>query len=186
MRKILHPVFLALFALIAISCDNEPLEGDFVDSSGGSDTSTTSGSFEAIVDGNSFVAVGAIAITLYNEDMVQTSINGANLSGNSIGIQFSAADTGTYVISQPEDFDNPGDGYALYGELATQSMPYVTTVDAPGTLEITKYDTDNLLISGTFSFQAEREIENEDGTTSVELISITEGKFTDIELQIQD
>ena len=87
MKKILYPIFLALFTLMAVSCDNEPLEGEFGDPNGGGSgggNQTPGGNFTATIDGNSFVADGALAITMYNGDIVQTSISGANVSGNSI------------------------------------------------------------------------------------------------------
>ena len=185
MKKILYPVFFTLFALIASSCDNEPLEGEFGDLDGGNGGGSNGGSFVATIDGNSFVADGAIAMTLNSGDMVQTTISGTNLSGNSISIQILSSGTGTYELSNPVDFDNPGDGTGMYAQLSSQSFPFVTTMNSTGTVEITEYDTDNLVVSGTFSFEAEREVENEDGSTDVETVSITEGEFTNIQLQIQ-
>ena len=55
MKKILYPIFLALFTLMAVSCDNEPLEGEFGDPNGPGGGSS-GGSFVATVDGISFVA----------------------------------------------------------------------------------------------------------------------------------
>ena len=188
MKKILYPIFLALFTLMAVSCDNEPLEGEFGDPNGGGSgggNQTPGGNFTATIDGNSFVADGALAITMYNGDIVQTSISGANVSGNSISLQIEAEGTGSYVLSNPVDFDNPGDGTAMYAQLGTEGFPYTTTVNSTGTLEITEWDTQNMIVSGTFSFEAEREVDNEDGSVTVETVNITEGEFSNVPLQIE-
>ncbi|HIB37440.1 DUF6252 family protein [Mesonia sp.] len=188
MKKILYPIFLALFTLMAVSCDNEPLEGDFADpNAGGSGggSGTPGGNFTATIDGNSFVADGALAITQSTGNGVQTGITGVNLSGNSIAIQLLDEGVGSYVLSNLVDFDNPGDGTAMYAQLGTEGPPYTTNMNSTGTLEITEWDTQNMVISGTFSFQAEREIDNEDGSVTVETVEVTEGEFSNVPLQLE-
>ncbi|MBW2961322.1 DUF6252 family protein [Mesonia aestuariivivens] len=187
MKRILTPVFLTLFALLIVSCDDEPLDEALQDANGdaGSGEVTPGGNFTATIDGNSFVADGAIAITLYNGEIVQTSISGSNISGNSISLQISDEGVGSYTLSDPIDSDNPGDGFAMYAQLSTESFPYVTNINSTGTLEITEWDTQNLMVSGTFSFEAEREVENEDGSVTVETVNITDGEFSNVPLQMQ-
>ncbi len=180
MKKILYPIFLALFTIMAFSCDNEPLEGEFGDPNG---SGSGGGSFVATIDGNSFVADAPFAVGGQSNGISQLAINGINLSGNSIVIHIFSTGTGTYELSEVEDF-NDHNGYGTYIQPSSQSFPYRTNTNSTGTLQITDYDTENLVVSGTFAFQAEREVENEDGSIDIETVSITEGEFTDVPLQI--
>ena len=161
MKKILYPIFLALFTLMAVSCDNEPLEGEFGDPNGPGGGSS-GGSFVATVDGSSFVADQAQAASAFET----TTIMGARATGESISFVFSGTGTGT--------FDLGATNLATY-VAAGSTNPYGST---EGSITISEFT--NTSISGTFSFTAERVVTGEDGTEETQTVQITEGSFTNI------
>lgn len=165
MKKILYPVFFTLFALIASSCDNEPLEGEFGDLNGGNGGGSNGGSFVATIDGNSFIADQAQAVFAAGT----TLIKGTAASGESISITFSGSETGTYDL-------NTSTFASYFGSGSTN--PYTTNASANGSLSISEV-TDSS-ISGTFSFKAQRIVTGEDGTEETQIVEVTEGSFTNI------
>jgi len=176
-----RPLILLLAIVSFVSCDNEPLEGEFEATIPSNPNNDSNYTFKAVIDGEEFIADGALAITLINGELVQTSISGTSIDGTSISVAYIDNTTGTFELSDPSE----GDGYAMYSILNGQEAPYSTMPsNSTGSLEVKDYDEDGLLVSGTFSFQAEREVELEDGSTEIEIVSITEGEFEDVPLTI--
>lgn len=174
-------LFLVLAVISFAGCENEPIEGEFEASTPNNPNANSN--FTAVIDGEPFTAGGSVAITIDNMGNIQTSVNGASTSGESISFSYTSNTTGTFELSDPFD----GDGFAMYSDLTAQEMPFATTLpNSIGTLEVTQYDEENLLVSGTFSFQAEREMELEDGSVEIETVNITEGEFDNVPLNIQN
>tara|TARA_R100000935_G_scaffold8302_7_gene17504 strand:- start:133245 stop:134633 length:1389 start_codon:yes stop_codon:yes gene_type:complete len=165
MKKFQH-VSLMLLAFVAIvfsSCDNEPLEGEFITDEPGGEP----GSFVATIDGQSFSAT-----------QVSAEINQGNLLINGNDGDFSMG----FIISNKSEcvFDLTGiNAGASIGQLsggAFSVLPFGES-GTSGTLEITSYDTDALTVSGTFEFVAVEITQNGPGE---ETITVTEGSFSSL------
>ncbi len=167
----------AIFAFFALSsCDNEPLEGEFgpgPNPPGGGGNANAS--FEAVVDSTNFVANFSNAIT--ENDM--TIISGSLADGTSIQLTYAGFGTGDFTLSNYTE----GDGIATYMEMG-QNQQYMTNPpDATGSLTVTAYDAQAGIISGNFSFTAQREVEQEDGSLEIVTVEVTQGVFSNVNLE---
>ncbi len=167
----------AIFAFFALSsCDNEPLEGEFgpgPNPPGGGGNANSS--FEAVVDSTNFVASFSNAIT--ENDM--TIISGSLADGTSIQLTYAGFGTGDFTLSDYVE----GDGIASYMEMG-QNQQYITSPpDATGSLAVTEYDAEAGVISGNFSFTAQKEVEQEDGSFQTVTVEVTQGVFSNVSLE---
>jgi len=165
----------SFFALLLTSCDNEPLEGEFV-----SDIpDIMEASFTAEVEGVEFVADTMYAVT---QNSV-TSITGVKSNGDRIVMTVQGVGPGSYNLTGNE-------GVATFG---INVAPEAFSTDNPGgsgQLVITNYDTENNVMSGTFSFVALRPLLDnnglplldENGNPTFDSVTISNGEFTDIAL----
>jgi len=168
MKKILYPIFFTLVALLSTSCDNEPLEGDFGDPN--ADT-TPNSNFQASIDGALFTAEASQAVSQAG----MTVVTGSTSNGQTINITFSGSETGTFSLG-----DAPDTGiYIAPGS----TNPFSTTVDATGQVTISDYNVTDGLISGTFTFSAERTVTGENGEDETQNAQITEGIFNNVVLE---
>lgn len=166
MKKTLYPIFLALVAFVAISCDNEPLEGEFADLDAAQNNSSN---FTATINGETFVADAAAASI--TDDFI--SISGGKLDGEGISVIIQGNAEGDYVLTSEV-------GVGSYFA-AGNSNGYVTNgEDESDNIAITTINSDLLTISGTFSYTALREVTAEDGSVEVLTVEITGGSFTNI------
>lgn len=168
---------LAIFAFFALSsCDNEPLEGEFGPGpGGGGGGGNPNAVFEAVVDTNNFVADISNAIT----ENGQTTISGSLTDGTSIQLTYSGSGTGDYVLSNYTD----GDGVGVYVEMGENQQFMTSPPDATGSLMVSEYDAEAGIISGTFAFTAQQEVEQEDGSFETLTKEVTEGIFTNVALE---
>ena len=178
-RQILNWMLFALLAFTFAACENEPLEGQFITDDGGG-SSVEDGQFIAKINGENFSAITVSA------DFVNGQLSLVGLDANNNGINLIIRNPGicTFQIEGLSKF-------AQFIELGDVSNPYITvTVQGvqvgTGSITITELDTDANLISGTFSFTAEREIDDGTGTIITETVSITEGIFNAISFSIQE
>jgi len=155
---------LVVFGFLA--CENEPLEGDFVNDDGVEDTS-----FSADVNGETF---NAVDFTAQLADGVMT-LSGVDAGGNTIVLIMTNAGECTFNLTTN---GNAG-SVILDGEIAN---PYLTlaTLGGSGTATIDTYDADGQLISGSFNFIGAREIPDGAGGSVIQTISITNGNFNEI------
>ncbi len=170
-----------LFALIAFgffACDSEPLEGEFISED---DIVADAGQFVATVDGFDFTAVSATA--LYNTTINFFNIAGTDANGAVIVLSIANPAVGTFDLTQIPNQLNSG----VYYTATEVSNPFLTAQvnGGSGILNITEFDETTSLVSGTFSFEANREVDD-GGNTVVENKSITNGSFTSIPFTIDN
>jgi len=142
---------LALFSLS--SCFVNPIKEDCRDTN-----------LDARVEGNNFESC-VISLVPYPNSMWIQAVGPAGK--NSIHLYVPLA-TGTYTLS-----DSTFSGQYWDGTILNQTT-YITDSTHTGTVTITKYDTANKLMSGTFSFTARQFYPTGTATKSV-----TNGSFTD-------
>lgn len=157
-KKIFLSLFV-VFSLAFLSCENEPLEGNFDTSGGASDQ------FSAKVDGADFnddsINVSVVTSTVEYISIVAT----VSSSGSSILLSIPTAHTtGTYNFTEFLEATSVSGSY----------KPDNTTINpaVPGTLTITAKT--NNTISGTFQFTAAPA----SGTSGGSTYQITEGSFS--------
>lgn len=165
MKKFKHLslILVTLCAIVFTSCENEPLEGEFIVE----EPAGASGNFIATIDGEAFSA---------------TEVSAQILMGNLV---ISASDTSTRFgisISNKSECVFDLTGISSVVQLSITGGPSYTSSslgggETSGTLEITSYDTDNLTVSGTFQFVGVEITPDGPGT---ETITVTEGSFTNI------
>ena len=81
------------------------------------------------------------------------------------GIDISGINEGDYILTEEES----GKFYGEYLKGGGLDLSSATTSENPGTLRITRFDTEKFIISGAFSFT----VKDENGNN----IEITEGRF---------
>ncbi len=161
-------VFAAIFSLI--SCENEPLEGEF-----GETPEPLIASFKVDIDGQTFVADHSTAITVLG----RTTIAGVKNDGEAVTLSFSGAGIGNYSL-----FPSNLDGSATYLP-ADDSNLYLNEFenDTIAKIEISKYDIENHVVSGTFEFIASRYLDPEDESLGTETKVFNNGTFENVPLQ---
>ncbi|MEL6812360.1 MAG: DUF6252 family protein, partial [Bacteroidota bacterium] len=168
--QFLNWMLCALMAFTFSSCDNEPLEGQFVVGGQGEN-----GQFTALVDGVAFEATNVTA-TLSDGVLILTGVAD---NGSTINLKVTGAGPCTYNLGL---LLNPGNYYPI----GQNDNPFlsVNIVGGFGVMEITNYDADAQLVSGTFSFTGVREVTDSTGTTSTETVEVSSGAFTDVNFQL--
>lgn len=168
-------LLLSFFTLTHISCENEPLEGDFV-----SDIpEEVIASFTAEVEGVTFVGDTARAVTTTGV----TSITGIKGNGDIIVITFQGVGVGVFNLTG-------NSGEATFG-ISTSPTAFSTQNEGGiGEIIVTQYDVELGLASGTFAFVATRAlvdangqpILDENGNPTFDSVTVTDGIFTNISL----
>ncbi len=164
-----------LIAFVFISCDNEPLEGEFIVD----DPTLLNPEFSAEVEGFTFVADTARAQTVQGV----TTITGIRVNGDVIDLRLNGAGVGT--------FDMVTQGEAIFGINVDPQAFSTLNQGGFGQVVVTQYDTQLEVISGTFSFTATRPILDANGlpildgtgNPTFDVVVITEGTFTEISLE---
>lgn len=169
-------IFKTLFfiAFVFISCDNEPLEGDFVVE----DPTLLNPQFSAEIEGFNFVADTSRAQTVQGV----TTITGIRVNGDIIDLRLNGAGVGS--------FDMVTQGEAIFGINVDPQAFSTRNQGGSGQVVVTQYDTELQVISGTFSFTATRPlldanglpILDDTGNPTFDVVVITEGIFTNIPL----
>jgi len=153
--------------------DENPADGG----SGGGNTQTGAGTMSAKIDGQDWSATsipgsplpGAYATyTNNNLTIIGTQLQGTSASTFNITIA-NVTGTGDFRLGLA-----PGagsfQGIAAYATSAGQA--WVTTDTETGTVKITKLDTQNKIVSGTFSFRCRA-----GNNVTPEIRNITDGRF---------
>lgn len=173
--KILKYFTAVLLASLVLSCEDEKLEGTFYNDDG---EMLEEAMFEATVE--DFHFVGSFA----NAETVQgiTTIQGVRFNGDVIVLTIHGTSEGTYsLVTQ---------GEGTFGIDVAPGAFSTNTEGGLGVVNISLYDTDAGLISGTFSFIARRALVDGDGNPILDgngnpvydSVTVTEGKFVNIEL----
>lgn len=174
--KLKHIFTTAFFIAFAfISCDNEPLEGEFVVE----DPSELNPEFRATVEGFEFIADTARAQTVQGV----TTITGIRSNGDVINLRLNGAGLGT--------FDMVTQGEAVFGINVEPQAFSSLNQGGSGQVVITQYDVELGVISGTFSFIASRPLLDANGlpildgggNPTFDVVEITEGDFTNVSLE---
>ena len=168
MKRVSYIFILLSILITSISCDDEPLEGEFFSTGDGSDpiedTDTSQDAsigITANIDGDNFEAngefvFGAFASGIFNITGISTTQTLAITIGN---------------IDGPGTFDiGPNSVGAGAITIINTSESFLSSeMNGSGTITIETLDMTNLIASGTFEFIAE----NETGET----IEVTNGTF---------
>lgn len=168
--------FFALILLVTfVSCDNEPLEGDFIVD----DPSLLVPSFTAEFEDFTFEAI------FYSASTVQgiTTITGIRSNGDIITLNLNGSGVGS--------FDMVTQGYASFGIDIEPFAFYTNNPGGSGSVAISQYDTQLGVISGTFSFIASRQlldagglpILDGNGNPVYDLVVVSGGEFMNIPLE---
>ncbi|SRR5690554_521278 len=176
----LKGMLLLFLAFPFTSCNDEPLEGEFLEDTGGG--MEMGGQFTATVAGQPFVADAASGID--NDGTLL--IAGSKVSGETVSISVENAEVGTFDLTYR--VSNPN--LATYIEDGN-SQPYLTrsTEGGSGELIITEMDNENNTLSGTFEFIAVRiqldssgePVLDDNGNYVIEEIHVQNGSFNSIQ-----
>ncbi len=168
-------IFAILLLITFVSCDNEPLEGEFIVD----DPSLLIPSFKAEFEDFSFVG------QIYSAQTVQgvTTITGIRSNGDIITLNLNGAGTGS--------FDMVTQGYATFGIDIEPFAFQTNNQGGSGQVAVTQYDTELEVISGLFSFTATRPlldangqpILDGNGNPTFDVVVVTEGEFKNIPLE---
>jgi hypothetical protein len=168
MKKIIYLLFLLLIICLT-SCNNDDdnNSGDTLPP----ETQTGANTVGCLVNGEVFLpkAEGINPAVVCNYEFIGRDQRGTGVKTVGVGTQrVNLEENETYILDKNEfdngDFTGGGGAYSL-----SSSDIYVTNSIVKGTLTITRVDTSNSIISGTFWFDAI----NEQG----EIVEIREGRF---------
>ena len=189
MKKIqlLNWVLVAFLAVQFTACEDEPLEGEFPQEEV---NEAEEGQFVATIAGQAFLAENATAVM---NDMNEMVIIGTRpTTGETITLTIENAAEGTFNITAGMGNINSG----AYQDSNQMANPYISAglFGGSGQLNITEIDTDAFTVTGTFSFVGVRiQLDSEgnpvidgDGNPVLETITITNGGFNSIELDIDN
>ncbi len=167
--------FAFLILLAFVSCENEPLEGEFVVD----DPTLLIPEFKAEIEDFTFVAQVATAETVQGV----TTVSGIRSNGDVINLRLNGAGVGA--------FDMVSQGEAIFGIDVSPEAFSSQNQGGSGQVVVTQYDTQLEVISGTFSFTATRPlldangqpILDGNGNPTFDQVVITEGEFNNIALE---
>ena len=180
-------ILIAFIAIQFTSCDNEPLEGEFLQDE--DVINVEEGGFIATVDGSGFIAETASG-TMSTENLLV--LTGISSTGEKIVLTVEQASVGVFDITGGLGNLNSG----LYADAENPFNPYISAgiFGGLGTLNIIELDDVALTVSGTFSFTGVRialdadgnPIIGADGNPELEFIEITSGEFNKIVYVLED
>jgi hypothetical protein len=191
MKKFQHLslLLLAFLATVFISCDNEPLEGEFPQEEAAG--VAEEGQFIATIGGESFVAEST-QVVLFSEKNILSITGVKSSTGEIITLAIENPSVSSFDLTQPIGTQLgaaylDGDGFP---------NPYVSagSFGGTGTLNLTIYDTDALTVSGTFAFTGARiqldesgmPVLDDSGTPVIQTININDGAFNTILYTVDD
>ena len=167
MNKLMKFSLIAFLTLLVVGCNKDD---DSNNNNGAGD-----GELVANVDGNEFKTSTQVGATFYAGTFNITAIKAS--TGETIVITVSNAQEGTFDLG-PDANAQSGAVYMISGQNAYGSVGE----GGSGQIKITDLDVDNKTASGTFSFNAVRQIVNGNGEIVTETVEITNGEFTNIDL----
>jgi hypothetical protein len=145
--------------------DENPADGG----SGGGNTQTGAGTMSAKIDGQSWSSTSIPglpgAYATYTGNIL--TITGSQLQGTSATF----LNITIVNVTGTGEFRLPAQGVGTYGTSGTSDGQWTTTDTETGTVRITKLDTQNKIVSGTFSFKCKNPSANP------QIRNITDGRF---------
>lgn len=179
-------MLLAFLAFQFISCENEPLTGEFPQDE---QNEAEEGQFRAQIEGQEFIAVTATAILNSDNELV---IMGEKPGGKNITLGVTNAAVGSFSLNTGGTNENAG----AYFDGSINLLPYITAeaFGGSGQLKITELDTSAKTVSGTFGFIGVRmkvdgdgnPILDGSGNPVMEDVEITSGAFNAIAYVLDD
>lgn len=174
--NLIKVMFFAFLTLQFISCDNEPLTGEFPQDD---DNNAEIGQFKALVEGEQFVAATTSATLSLDNKL---TISGTKVGGEKISLEILNASVGTFELNTDLNFGSYSD--------TSSSLPYISSevFGGSGQLKISEIDTTELTMSGTFKFVGLRvkvdsngdPVLDGNGDAVLETVEITKGSFNKI------
>ena len=136
-------------------------------------SNTTSGSMTATVNGKSWstIGIGSLVQSAHavRSDTGSVTVIGADIDGSSLWLVLLHPALGTVTLGTT---GNEGIfSYTTYNSSAPKAAYYSTT----GSVNVTKFDTTNRLISGTFSFTGYQILD-----TTFKSVEVKNGTFVDV------
>lgn len=182
----LKGMLLALLAFQFLSCENEPLTGEFVQQE---QNDAEEGQFKAQIEGEEFIASVASATLTTDNQLV---ITGSKPGGEKIVLAVVDAAVGSFDLS----LGGANQNAASYFDGSMNTLPYISAdaMGGYGLLNITALDASTETVTGTFSFVGFRikvdgdgnPITDGNGNPVLEEIAVTNGAFNAIPYIIDD
>ncbi len=180
-------MLLLFLAFQFVSCENEPLVGNFPE--GGGEGGAESGQFIASVAGRQFTAESITAVLTSTNTL---KLTGTKSNGESISLSVGNAEVGTFNLN----WDGVSSNLGTYIDGNPNTLPYVSTANAGGfgQLKITEINTSAKTVTGTFGFTGVRikldgsgnPVLDGNGLPVMETIVIGDGSFNTITYIIDD
>ena len=167
-------IFMLTSSLLVTACNRSDS-----DNPADSGTATGSGTMSAKIDGQNWTATSGTVSAAYTSNTLGNTlaIVGSQVQGTSawtVTITITnVTGTGEFRLGLiPGVGGAQGSGiYAIVAGSTLTGQAWVTTDTETGTVNITRFDTQNKIVAGTFSFRCR----NENATP--EIRNITEGRF---------
>lgn len=184
--NLLKGVFLAFIAFQFLSCNTEPLTGEFVEEE---QNTAEEGQFRALIEGEDYIAT-SVSATLSEDNRLM--ITGAKSGGESISLFASNAGVGSFDLSYTYSNNN----IAKYYDGSSNLQPYTSadSLAGYGLLNIDVLDLTAQTVTGTFSFVGMRAkldgdgnpILDNNGDPVLEQVSVTSGAFNEIPFELDE
>lgn len=178
---IIRGLLLLFLSFQFLSCEDEPLVGDFPEGEGQGGAEV--GQFKASIAGQEFIAESIVAVL---NDANKLEITGAKSNGESISLSVGDAGVGTFNLN----WDGVGPNRGTYIDGYPNTFPYISIADAGGSglMKITELNTVAKTVTGTFSFTGVRikvdgtgnPVLDGNGMPVMENIQINDGAFNSI------
>jgi len=206
--QLLNWILVSFIIFQFSSCENEPLEGDFVTdicSSTASDgylvAKVNSFNFRHELPAEGVYGNDGASVIIHENGFTHLNISALVGESEQVMLEIINPSLGTHILSTVNETGLVGnqnnheflESFGYYQPVfgSTTEYPYVTYSprDGVGVVDITLFDEENQLVSGTFSFNANRakrdpisgEIENDSsGNPIIEIIEISCGSFNNV------
>ncbi len=169
-------IFMLTSSLLVTACNRSDSDNP-ADSGSGSGTATGSGTMSAKIDGQNWTATSVSAAYTGNTLGNTLVIVGNQVQGTSAGTVTinitNVTGTGEFRLGLAPGVGG-AQGFGGYGTAAgstSTAQGWVTTNTETGTVNITRFDTQNKIVAGTFSFRCRS------ANATPEIRNITEGRF---------
>lgn len=188
MKKVyfIKRLLLIFLAFHFISCENEPLTGQFPQED---QNDAEEGQFQAMIEGKEFIAASVSATLTSDNELV---IIGNKPGGEKIVLAITDAATGIFNLTTGGNNENSG----VYFDGSNNVSPYISAgaFGGSGQLNLTELNITDKTVTGTFSFTGVRikvdgdgnPILDGDGNPIMENIEIKKGAFNSIEYVVDD
>ena len=172
MKKTPFLLAIMLTSSLLVTACNRGSSDNPADSGGG--TATGSGTMSATVDGQSWTATSGTVFATYSTNtltVIGSQVQGTSASTFNITIN-NVTGTGEFRLGFPGVGGAQGiAGYGIGTSAGSNAQAWVTTNTETGTVNITRFDTQNKIVAGTFSFRCRST------NATPEIRNITNGRF---------